>query len=71
MPGLFIANVFDDAQAAMPVAPMAPPAPGANAPPAPTHNGTAYWIKMSATPDGGFTITNGRNGFSKSYGPKS
>ena len=71
VPGLFIANVFDDAQAAMPVAPMAPPAPGANAPPAPTHNGTAYWIKMSATPDGGFTITNRRNGFSKSYGPKS
>ena len=71
VPGLFIANVFDETQAAMPVAPMEPPAPGANAPPAPTHNKTAYWIKMSATPDGGFTIANGRNGFSKSYGPKS
>lgn len=29
----------------------------------------AYWIKVSARPDGAFTVTNSRNGFSKSYLP--
>ena len=28
---------------------------------------TAHWIKVSAAADGSFTVTNGRNGFSKSY----
>jgi competence protein ComEC len=27
----------------------------------------AYWIKVSAQPDGSFTVTNSRNGFTKSY----
>jgi len=27
----------------------------------------AYWIKMSVQPDGTFTVTNSRNGFSKTY----
>jgi competence protein ComEC len=27
----------------------------------------AYWIKLSAQPDGSFTVTNSRNGFSKRY----
>jgi competence protein ComEC len=27
----------------------------------------AYWIKVSAQPDGTFTVTNSRNGFSKTY----
>jgi len=67
VPGLFIANAFDEPQTAMPVAPMVLGARGGNAPPAPTHNGTAYWIKVSARPDGTFTITNGRNAFSKTY----
>jgi competence protein ComEC len=31
------------------------------------HNGGAYWIKVSAQPDGRFTVTNSRNGFSRSY----
>jgi hypothetical protein len=30
----------------------------------------AYWLKVSAQPDGSFTISNPRNGFSKSYGPR-
>jgi len=30
-------------------------------------NGVAYWIKVSAQADGSFTVTNGPNGFSKSY----
>jgi competence protein ComEC len=67
MPGMFIANVLDVPSAAMPVAPMPPPQPGAGAPPAPVHNGPAFWIKVSAQTDGSFTVTNPRNGFSKTY----
>ena len=67
VPGLFIANLLDEPSAAMPVAPMAPPQPGPGAAPAPLHNGTAYWIKVSAQADGSFTVANGRNGFSKTY----
>ena len=67
VPGMFIANTIDEPQAAMPIAPLAAPTPGPNAPPAPVHNGTAYWIKVSAKQDGTFTVTNSRNGFSKTY----
>ena len=66
-PGLFIANSIDEQQATLPVAAMPAPQPGPGAPPAPVHNGTAYWIKVSAETDGTFTVTNGRNGFSKTY----
>jgi hypothetical protein len=66
VPGVFIANTFDEQQAAMAVAPRPLPQ-GAPAPP-PAHNGVAYWIKVSAQADGTFTVTNGRNGFSRSYG---
>jgi beta-lactamase superfamily II metal-dependent hydrolase len=67
VPGLFIANPVDDAQAAMPVAPLVAPAPGGGTPP-PAHDGKAYWLKVSAQSDGSFTVTNTRNGFSKTYG---
>ena len=67
VPGMFIANITDDALPAMPVAPIPAPQPGPGAAPAPVHNGTAYWIKLSAQQDGSFTVTNARNGFSKSY----
>jgi competence protein ComEC len=42
-----------------------------DAPPqaAPVHMGAAHWTKLSATSDGGFTITNSRNGFTKRYRP--
>jgi competence protein ComEC len=68
-PGMFIANTIDDPQAAMPVAPIPAPAPGPGTPPPPTHDGKAYWIKLSAQQDGTFTVTNARNGFSKTYMP--
>jgi hypothetical protein len=29
--------------------------------------GAAHWIKLSAQHDGGFTVTNSRNGFSRRY----
>ena len=66
-PGLFIANPVDEQQEAMPLQPMTPPAQGLNAPPPPQHNGPAYWIKVSAQPDGSFAVTNQRNGFGKTY----
>jgi competence protein ComEC len=68
VPGMFIANTIDEPQNAMPIAPIAAPA-GPNAPPAPVHNGMAYWIKISAQQNGTFTVTNARNGFSKTYEP--
>ena len=58
----------------------AAPAPGAQPPVAAplagqgrgrgnaTGHTPAYWLKVSALPDGTFTITNPRNGFSKTYG---
>jgi competence protein ComEC len=69
VPGMFIANTIDQPLDAMPVAPIQAPPAGPNAPPAPVHNGTAYWIKVSAQQDGTFTVTNARNGFSKTYRP--
>ena len=67
VPGMFIANLFDEPLAEMPVAPVTPPPQGQQAPPAPQHNGTAYYFKVSAQQDGTFTVTNTRNGFSKTY----
>ena len=67
VPGVFIANTIDEPQTAMPVAATPAPPPGPGAPPAPVHNGAAYWFKVSAQQDGSFTVTNGRNGFSKTY----
>ncbi len=45
---------------------LAPP-PGGGAP---AHNGPAYWIKIAASKDGSFTVTNARNAFTKSYAPR-
>jgi competence protein ComEC len=67
VPGMFIANLLDQPQVTMPIAPLAAPAQGQPAPPAPQHNGTAYYFKVSAQQDGTFTVTNTRNGFSKTY----
>jgi beta-lactamase superfamily II metal-dependent hydrolase len=69
VPGMFIANLNDQPLTAMPVAPIAAPAPGPNTPPPPAHNGPAYWFKVQARTDGTFTVTNTRNGFSKTYSP--
>jgi hypothetical protein len=51
----------------MPVAPVSLPQQAAAQPPAPQHNGPAYWLKVSAQQDGSFTVTNSRNGFTKTY----
>jgi hypothetical protein len=70
VPGMFIANAFDQPLEAMPVAPFVAPPQGQQAAPAPEHNGTAYYLKISAQQDGAFTVTNTRNGFSKTYAVK-
>jgi len=67
VPGMFIANTVDDQPASMPIAAITAPPPGTGAAPPPAHNGSAYWIKVSAQQDGSFTVTNARNGFMKTY----
>jgi competence protein ComEC len=65
MPGLFIANLDETT---IPVAAVVLPPPGTPPPaPAPVHNGPAGYFKVSAQEDGTFTVTNSRNGFSKTY----
>jgi hypothetical protein len=72
VPGMFIANTADMPDAAMAIAPFVAPARGApGATPAPAHNGPSFWIKISAQQDGSFTVTNARNGFSKTYKARS
>ena len=76
-PGMFIANMVDNQPSAMPIGPMeglvvgaggaSRPAPGATPPPPPAHDGPSYWVKVTAEPDGTFTVTNARNSFSKTY----
>jgi competence protein ComEC len=69
VPGMFIANFADDQPQAMPIAPTGAPQAGPGATPAPVHNGRAYWIKLTASQDGTYTVTNTRNGLTKTYTP--
>ena len=55
MPERFIANLQDET-----------PGQGNQG----VHMGAAHWIKVSARRDGTFTVTNSRNGFSRTYGPR-
>ena len=75
-PGVFIANIEDNAALAT-ILTAPPPQPGAargggrgagggRGGGVPPHT-PAYWIKVSANQDGSFTVTNARNGFSKTY----
>ena len=68
--GMFISNTIDEPQNAIQVAPIQSPQPVPGAQPAPAHNGTAFWIKVSAQPDGTFSVTNARNNFTKTYRPR-
>ena len=67
VPGAFIANQIDQPDTALPVTAWVAPPQGQQAPPAPVHNGKAYFIKVTAQQDGTFTVTNTRNNFSKTY----
>src|SRR5208283_5420297 len=67
--GAFIANIeTPETVAAVITHPPDAIAPGARPPDIgnPNH-APAYWIKVSAQADGTFTVTNTRNGFSKTY----
>ena len=67
VPGMFIGNTFDDQPEALPIGAWTPPPQGQQAPPAPVHNGKAFWFKVTAQQDGTFTVTNARNSFTKTY----
>jgi beta-lactamase superfamily II metal-dependent hydrolase len=69
VPGAFIANQYDQPEAAMPIAAWTPPPQGQQPPPAPVHNGKSYFIKVTAQQDGTFSVTNTRNNFTKTYKP--
>ena len=66
-PAVFAANV-DDAATVAGVLTAPPPSGRGGAPPA-AHS-PAYLIKVTAQQDGTFTVTNTRNGFSKTYRPR-
>ena len=66
VPGAFIANRFDGEES-IPIAPTPAQSPDRSAPPIPLHNGPAFYLKVTAQQDGTFTVTNTRNGFSKTY----
>jgi competence protein ComEC len=66
VPGMFIANTADEPQRFVRIAPD-PPADKRIRSSAAIHNGTAHWLQVFAQPNGTFTITNTRNGFSKTY----
>jgi beta-lactamase superfamily II metal-dependent hydrolase len=65
-PGLFIANLDSAATLANVLAPP----PNARVRGMDPAHSPAYYIKISAKRDGSFTVTNTRNGFSKTYGAR-
>jgi competence protein ComEC len=66
-PGVMIANIdLPDQLAAIMTSSTTPPAgPGGNAAHSPAH-----YLKVSARADGSFSVTNSRNGYSRTYGPR-
>ena len=64
--GVFIANVDDAATIAGVLTAPGGTGGGGRGAPLPPHT-PAYWIKVVAQPDGSFTVSNSRNGFSKTY----
>jgi competence protein ComEC len=63
--GVYIANLDDPATIANLL--TAPPSAGGGRGGAAAAHTPAHWIKVSARSDGRFTVTNGRNGFAKTY----
>jgi competence protein ComEC len=68
-PGTFIANIEPPSNAGSLIAnPPAPPQEGVRpAEISDLNHSPAYWIKVAAQPDGTFSVTNSRNGFTKMY----
>jgi hypothetical protein len=63
-PGVYIANIDSMSTVARVLNPSADGSGGQRGNDA---HVPAYWIKISAMPDGSFTVTNTRNGFSRTY----
>jgi len=68
-PATFVANMEDNATIAGVLVPQAGAAGGRGAGFGGAAHAPAYLIKVSAHQDGSFTVTNTRNGFSKTYRP--
>ena len=66
-PGIFIANLEEPATMAQRW--TAPPAAGRGGGGGVPPHVPAYWVKVTANATGGFTVTNSRNNFSKTYNP--
>ena len=66
VPGMFIANTFDDPQLRCPWRRCLRHARCGSTCSADPQ--CPYWIKVSANPDGTFTVNNSRNQFTKTYG---
>lgn len=64
VPGLFVANHIDDQPDELPLRPLQR---NIRDVPPPAHHGPAHWIRVDGRADGTFTVTNTRNGFSKTY----
>ena len=67
VPGMFIANTIDEQPDSLPISPWTRPQQGQQVPPAPVHDGDAYWFKVTAQQDGTFGVTNTRTRFTKTY----
>ena len=67
VPGMFIANTIDEQPDSLPISPWTRPQQGQQVPPAPVHDGKAYWFKVTAQQDGTFSVTNTRTRFTKTY----
>jgi len=68
-PATFVANIEDNATIAGVLVPPQPAAPRGGGFGGAAHS-PAYLIKVSARQNGSFSVTNTRNGFSKTYGPR-
>jgi beta-lactamase superfamily II metal-dependent hydrolase len=66
-PGVFIANVDEPATIASVLTSPAPRRGGGPGGAAAAAHTPAHWIKISARSDGTFTVTNSRNGYSRTY----
>jgi beta-lactamase superfamily II metal-dependent hydrolase len=68
-PATFVANIEDNATIAGVLVPPQPAPPRGGGFGGAAHS-PAYLIKVSARQNGSFSVTNTRNGFSKTYGPR-
>jgi competence protein ComEC len=68
-PGVYISNVdsMSTIASVLNPAPAAAPAGPQGGPRSDPAHVPAYWLKISALRDGSFTVTNSRNGFSRTY----